>query len=307
MNPAQLSKPASRQQPALRGLTPPLFALMVFAGLAGNVVGQTTYYFDVNKGTAESGVATGSTYDWNTGSGSNSNWSTDSTGNAANTFATWSSAFAANFSAGTDGAGKTIQVTIGAATTAASVTVGDGTVNFKSTSNFTITAASTLSGSALTLSGGTLTLGGTGSYSFGSLYVTGTSVLDFGSAVTGGTTLSFTNIYINSGATLSVRNWAAGTDLLKATNVFSGGTVTDAVSPSYSGTSALAAGSAVGGVTLSSSTAAGATAYWNGGTLGFATTPVPEPSTYGAIMAAGCAGLIGWRRRRTRREANAKA
>jgi hypothetical protein len=263
-------------------------------------------YFDINKGGTGSGVANAS-YDWNAGTGANSSWTGDSTGNTsgggAGAFATWASGSNAIFSAGIDAAGVTFQVTVNTATTAGSVTVQEGTTNFKAAANFTINTASNLSGSALTLAGGTLTLGGTGSYSFGSLYVTGSSILDFGSAVTGGTTLTFGSIYIANGASLAVRNWTSGTDVFTATSVFSGGSVTDAISPSYSGTIALSAGSSVTGVTLSASNAAGATAYWNGSSLGFATTPIPEPSTYGAMLMAGCAGLFGLRRWRAKRRA----
>ena len=263
-----------------------------------DVGAQTTYYFDVNANTSGSGVAGSTSYSW-----TGTSWTTRGGGaNSGSPVGAWVSGSNANFSAGTDGTG-TFQVTIASAVTANTVTRAEGTPNFKASANFTISTASTLSTSALTLAAGTLTLGGTGSYSFDSLYVTGNSVLDFGSAVTGGSTLTFTSIYIASGATLAVRNWTSGTDSLIATNVFSGGTVTDAVAPSYSGTSALSAGSSVTGVTLSANSAAGATAYWNGASLGFATTPIPEPSTYGAMLMAGCAGLFGLRRWRAKRRA----
>ena len=258
-----------------------------------DVGAQTTYFFDVNANTSGSGVAGSTSYSW-----TGTSWTTRSAGaNSGSPVVAWVSGSNANFSAGTDGTG-TFQVTIASAVTANTVTQAEGTPNFKASANFTISTASTLSTSALTLAAGTLTLGGTGSYSFNALYVTGNSVLDFGSAVTGGSTLTFGSIYIDPGATLEVRNWASGTDSLIATNVFSGagGTLTDGISPSYSGTSALSAGSSVTGVTLSATSAAGATAYWNGASLGFATTPVPEPSTYGAMLMAGCAGLFGLRR-----------
>ena len=283
-------------------LRAPLFvaAWVLASSFWGTDVGaQTTHYFDVNGASVSgSGVVNSSSYSW-----TDSFWTTRSGGaNSGSPVVAWVSGSNANFSASNDGTG-TFQVTIASAVTANTVIRAEGTPNFKASANFTINTASNLSSSALTLAGGTLTLGGTGSYSFASLYVTGDSVLDFGSAVTGGSTLTFGSIYIASGATLAVRNWVSGTDSLIATNVFSGGTVTDAVGPSYSGTSALSAGSSVTGVTLSANSAAGATAYWNGASLGFATTPIPEPSTYGAMLMAGCAGLFGLRRWRAKRRA----
>lgn len=286
-------------------LRAPLYvaAWVLASSFWGPAVSAQTAYFDVNGTTAGSGVTTGSTNSW-----IGSFWTSLPTGaenGSGKRAVAWTTGNDAVFNAGTDGTLGTFQVTISSAVTAGSVSVDDGTANFKASANFTINTASNLSSSALTLAGGTLTLGGTGSYSFASLYVTGSSVLDFGSAVTGGSTLTFGSIYIGPGATLAVRNWASGTDSLTATNVFSGagGTLADGISPSYSGTSALSAGSSVTGVTLSATSAAGATAYWNGASLGFATTPVPEPSTYGAMLMAGCAGLFGLRRWRAKRQA----
>lgn len=284
-------------------LRAPLYvaAWVLASSFWGPAVSAQTAYFDVNGSTSGSGVTTGSSFSW-----TGSFWTSRSNGaNSGSPVGAWTSGNNAVFNAGTDAALGTFQVTITSAVTAGSVSVEDGTPNFKSSANFTINTASALSTSVLTLAGGTLTLGVAGNYSFNALYVTGNSVLDFGSAVTGGSTLTFGSIYIGPGATLAVRNWASGTDSLTATNVFSGagGTLTDGISPSYSGTSALSAGSSVTGVTLSATSAAGATAYWNGASLGFATTPVPEPSTYGAMLMAGCAGLFGLRRWRAKRQA----
>lgn len=280
----------------------------------GMLLGQNLYgqlYFDVNgdgngSGKRESGVTSNSSYVW-----SGTFWTTDPNGGTATApVGAWTSGSNAVFSAGADATG-TYQVRIGANTTVGTVSREEGTPSFKvigsaTSTNWTITGSSSLSVSNLTLLGGsttnaTLTLGGSGtatSYTFANLYVSGATVLDF--ANTAGSTITFGNVYLASGATLSITNWAAATDALKASAVFTGGTYSEnatTFAQSYAGGSSLGTGSWATGVSIN-----GVQAQWNGSTLQ-TFTPIPEPSTYGTMLIAGCAGLFGLRRWRAKRRA----
>lgn len=178
-------------------------------------------------------------------------------------------------------------------------TVSGGTLNFSGTvptsGNFSVSSGIlALSGTGfaanttnLTLSGGTLSLASAGTFNFGTITISGSTTIDFGGGVA---TLSSTSLIIQGTPTITVSNFAAGSDAWTATSI----------SPTPNPTTG-----ALTNVNWSSGTSGYTQAYWGNGA--FSTTPIPEPSTYGALMAAGCAGLIGWRRRRSRREAAAKA
>jgi len=119
-----------------------------------------------------------------------------------------------------------------------------------------------------TATGGSLTVTGTG-----------TSVIDFGT--TGATTVQFTSVNVTGSGTLSVANWTNAVDYFIA-NSSSGAQGT-------SPTNKVVFAGYVGNDTK-----------WlpfNGGSNG-QLTPVPEPSTYGALFLGGAAGLLVWRRRR---------
>jgi hypothetical protein len=129
------------------------------------------------------------------------------------------------------------------------------------------------------LSGGTLLLSAAGTYTFGSISVTASSTIDFGTA--GVTNLSLTNLSISPGATLTINNWVRYSD-----------TFTISIQPTISGWTS-------GDISRSSVNFSnyGELAQWNSGSFSAnQLAAVPEPSTYGAMLMAGCAGLFGWRR-----------
>lgn len=161
-------------------------------------------------------------------------------------------------------------------------TVTAGTLDLKSLTALPST-------NSLTLNGGTLLLSQAGSYSLSAISVTASSTIDFG---TGGVTnLTLTNLSIASGATLTILNWVRLSDQFTVTNA-----------PTIGGTAVVA------GANISKSSVNfanyGELAQWNG--AGFSANSlaaVPEPSTYGTMLMAGCAGLFGLRRWRAKRRA----
>jgi fibronectin-binding autotransporter adhesin len=207
-----------------------------------------------------------------------------------------------------DGASLTISANIGGG--ANTLTVGNDTTNtvtaggtlaFSGTNTYT--GLTTVTGgtldlksltalpstNSLTLNGGTLLLSQAGTYTLNAINVTANSVIDFGGA--GVTNLSLTNLTISSGVTLRIDNWVRLSDQFTVTN-----------QPTIGG---FGVGS---GVNISKSSINfsnyGELAQWNG--AGFSANSlaaVPEPSTYGALLMAGCAGLFGLRRWRAKRRA----
>ncbi len=292
MNSAQQSPLASTLQPAFPRLTRALLALFVFAGLVGSVAGQTptTYYGPDN--TNGSGLGTVGSFTWNTTS---SLWNPSSTGagGSRGPWVNWTTAAPTN--ANLVSTTSALTLTLGAAISVGSITAVTGTGGSwtiaNDSNNLTINTGSTTNAS-LTLNGGTLFLATAGTYTFNTITITGNTTLDFGGSI--GSTLPSTNLVIQNNAIVTVNNWVAGTDLWKSTNA-----------PSVNG-STIASGGTVTGVNFTNYS--GLTTSWtSSGVTANQLYPVPEPSTYGAIMAAGCAGLIGWRRRRSRREAATKA
>lgn len=300
MNSAQQSPLASTLQPAFPRLTRGLLALFVFAGLVGRVVGQTYYGPD----NASSGFGTASSFTWDT---TTSIWNIASNGNGGKTtWVNWTSGDTTANNANLVNTTSALTLTLGAAISVGNITAVTGTGGSwtiaNSSNNLTVNTGSTTNAS-LTLSGGTFTMAGTGSYSFINLNVTASSTLDFGTA--GVTSLALTNLRIATGATLTIQNWVRFSDQLTVANApITGGTVSGVT---ITGGTAVVAGADISKSNINFANY-GELAKWNSGS--FSTNQlaaVPEPSTYGAIMAAGCAGLIGWRRRRSRREAATKA
>jgi len=282
-------------------------ALAVLLGVVGQLVGQTTYYGPDYSSSGNS-FGTAASFTWDT---STLIWNTDSRGAGAGTnwvSGTNNSAFLTTQAK--NSIATALTVTLGSTIVAGSLSVdaavlttgGSWTIAAPSTTSLTLNTAST-TGANLTLSGGTFTMAGTGSYSFIDLNVTASSTLDFGTA--GVTSLALTNLRIATGATLTIQNWVRFSDQLTVANApITGGTVSGVT---ITGGTAVVAGADISKSNINFANY-GELAKWNSGS--FSTNQlaaVPEPSTYGAIMAAGCAGLIGWRRRRSRREAAAKA
>ncbi|QYM79384.1 autotransporter-associated beta strand repeat-containing protein [Horticoccus luteus] len=157
---------------------------------------------------------------------------------------------------------------------------GDGDFSLQTSlgaaGGFTKTGAGTLSldsvlstTGTVVLAGGTLDLGGL-AQTIGTLQVTGNSILDF----SGVSRLNLTSLSISSGVTLSIVNWSDMVDFFYATNN-PGSTVLGRVEfATFSPTNTK----------------------W----LSYdqQISPVPEPSTYGAVFMGLVLGWIGWRRLR---------
>jgi len=154
-------------------------------------------------------------------------------------------------------------------------------------------ASSALTLGTLQLTGGTLLLDA--SYiNVKTLNITGNTILDFGTG--SGSVLNVDNIFIADGATLTVKNWSSEVDFLFANSTFrqndsAGANAEFNVTGTAPENQIVFEGDASGG---------GNTAWINynyGGYTNYEIRPIPEPSTYGAIMTAACLGLVAWRRR----------
>jgi len=146
-----------------------------------------------------------------------------------------------------------------------SVTVNGGTIEFAQNNQISNFVTITLN------SGSTLLLGDT-LQSFAGIVVTGDSVIDFAGS---SSTLNISQLSVNAGVNLTILNWNAATDHFYTSNQPNNAVLGTIV---YDGYGPGANWSGVGGITP--------------------TSPVPEPSTYGAIMSA-FIGLLYFLRRQT--------
>jgi autotransporter-associated beta strand protein len=292
--------------------------LAVAAGLQA----QTTYYWDRNGSTSGAGTTPSGT--WNT---TTANWNTNSGGTtSAETFTSGGNAV---FSAGTDATGS-YTVTVSGTQNVSSINVQEGTptfsggtINFSDTSpDFTVasgrtaTVGSNISGThglnklgagtlvfstndksysgtttisagtlslaaaqtfdTVVLSGGTLSLSGI-SATIATLNITANSTIDFSGSAS---TLNVTNLSLSAGVTLTITNWANATDFFYASN-WTGATFdTSGAAPMNQ---------------IDFNGAPASSTKWLG--YDHQITPVPEPSSFGAILLL-LSGLgIAWRRR----------
>ena len=298
-----------------------VFALFMTMGAL--LQAQTSLYWDLKNG---SGAGTAPVGNWDTTS---SNWNTTATGTGS--AGVWTNGNIAVFSAGTDATG-TYNVTITSAVSAASITAQEGNptitggtltltgggIDVASTASLTINSAIAGSAGITKTNSGTLTLGGSNTYTgtttvtggtlqaganlnfssgldlgagttlalngnsvtVGTLNITGNSVIDFGSAAA--STLSVSTLNLSAGATLTINGWADMVDYFLV-GTFTGATV----EVRGSGTSAQVVFSGY----------AGSSTLWNKyGEI----TPVPEPSSYGALFLMLSTGGYLWPRRRRR-------
>ncbi|MDB6115050.1 MAG: Autotransporter-associated beta strand repeat protein, partial [Lacunisphaera sp.] len=112
---------------------------------------------------------------------------------------------------------------------------------------------------------------------------TGTITLDFSGA---SSKLYSTNLNIAAGITLNIINWANAADFFYATN--------------WTGAVLGTTGTGIeNNVIFDAPTWTGANTKWQ--TYDHQITPVPEPSTYGAVLLGSMGALFGWRRIRSAR------
>ncbi|RXK55527.1 PEP-CTERM sorting domain-containing protein [Oleiharenicola lentus] len=177
-----------------------------------------------------------------------------------------------------------------ASTTFSGVLSGDGTftkqgtgiLTLDNTTDFDFDGTFNLAGGTLRLSDLALTLG--------TLNITADSIIDFA----GVSALNVTNFSISGGVTLTVQNWTDASDYF-FTQFWTG-----------------ASFDATGVNPMNQVTFTGFDANdtkWlsyedNPGTGFHQITPVPEPSTYGALLLTATGGLLAWRRRRLSRQRN---
>ena len=246
------------------------------------------------------------------GGPSNRRWSTSAAGTAST--AVWTSGRDAVFSAGTSATGS-YTITVNGTQNVSSITVEDGTpsftggtlnfsdaspdliVNSGRTLNWGTTGLTSSTGSlnfsgggilnftqnstfagTVNISGGTLRLT-TSALTLGTLNITGNTIIDFAGTAS---TLSLTNLSISAGVTVTINNWQDAADFLYASN-WAGAT--------YNTT---------GSDPMNQVVFTGATLGTGWQSLDNQVRPIPEPSTYGALLLAAMAGLMGWRRWRAR-------
>jgi autotransporter-associated beta strand protein len=157
---------------------------------------------------------------------------------------------------------------------------GPGTLTLNAGSALTLNTSISNSSLDVVLAGGTLNLSDP-SFSFGQLTVTANSVIDFGNAQN--VTLDLANLQLSAGVTLTITNWQDSLDYFYAQN-WVGGVIDSRGTPPNN---QIVFSGFTGNDTL-----------WQG--YDHQITPVPEPSTYGALLLAATGGLVAWRRRRRR-------
>lgn len=137
------------------------------------------------------------------------------------------------------------------------------------TSDATFNGTFNLAAGTLRLSDIVLTLG--------TLNITGNSTIDFAGV---DATLAVTTLNITAGVTLTITNWNEATDHFFATN--------------WNGAVYNAAGSAPMNQIAFTGYTSPNTTYWS--SYDSQIRPVPEPSTYGALLLGALTGVFAWRR-----------
>lgn len=145
----------------------------------------------------------------------------------------------------------------------------------------------------MNISGGTLRLADTADLTLGTLNITGNSVIDFAGTAN---ILSVTNFSISAGVVLTIRNWQNAVDYFFADN--------------WAGAVYDTTGTAPMNRIVFDTDGSNPTTYnasqtkWQ--SYDEQITPVPEPSTYGALLLGAGGAFFGWRRwRRSRAVARA--
>jgi len=169
------------------------------------------------------------------------------------------------------------------ATESAQIIVGAGSTLRLASSGQTAGGNATVNGLDIVLAGGTLEVNGTVGNYFGNLTVTGNSIIDFGVGLN--STITFTDMILGNN-TLSVAGWVDTLDYFFVTNQ-PGTRFNPPLNQVTFGPS--------GGPPWT-----GSNTTW----LPWDTqvTPVPEPSTYGALLVTAGLAFFGWRRWRPRKD-----
>lgn len=164
----------------------------------------------------------------------------------------------------------------------------DGTVNLNA-GTIELLADNLFTGTVNVLAGTTLRLSNV-DVDITNLNFTGTGVvtLDFTGAAS---TLNVTNLTLSAGVTINVINWADATDYFYAQN-FSGATLD------------LRGGPSANQIVFNAPTWSGSDTIWQG--YDKQITPVPEPSTYGAMFLGVTSALLCYRRWRKSKQSAKK-
>jgi fibronectin-binding autotransporter adhesin len=184
--------------------------------------------------------------------------------------------------------GGTIDVANASTLTFGGTIEGTGTLNLalNSTAILNLTSSNDFSSGTVFLSGGTLLLSGV-DLSVGTFHITGNTILDFGNNVA--SSLTATNFIVDAGATVTVNNWINGSDYFLADHWWMNGSMSSEVPFNTRG-------SAPENQVVFSGYAGSATSWIPYDATNAQITPVPEPSTYGAIFLSICVGVLFWRR-----------
>lgn len=160
---------------------------------------------------------------------------------------------------------------------------GAGTLIIRAGASLTLTDSFNAPNLNILLDGGTLNLGNAVNQQFGNLQVVTSSIIDFGTS--GATSVLFQNVSVGGGQVLTVNNWAAAVDYFFVQN-----------NPGPQGTPPT---NQVDFTSYPVDSWTGNDTQW----IPFAhttygqLTPVPEPSTYGAVFLASALAWVLWRRR----------
>ncbi|HTJ79520.1 MAG TPA: autotransporter-associated beta strand repeat-containing protein [Rariglobus sp.] len=186
------------------------------------------------------------------------------------------------------GTGDTLTLASGASSLSGAIT-GAGTIIIGPGASLTLGTNFNNPNVNIVLNGGTLYLGNGTTETFGSLTVTGgtNSIIDFGTS--GATTAQFSSVNVTGTGLLNVQNWTNATDYF--------------LDSSYTGAQGTAPNTKIVFTDYT-----GSNTKWlpYGGGGNGQLTPVPEPSTYGAIFIGASAGLVLWVRRRNARRESGK-